>query len=225
MGLTVSQGSILGAMFNLGGGLGRPVIGYVSDIFGRINTTLVSTFLAGLFALVIWVFAKSFGILVFFALIGGAVSATYTTTVAPVGAEVVGLQLLLSTLSIFWLSVVIPITFAEPTALWLRTENGTNFLHAQIFTGFMYMGAAISLWFVRVWKISELREAGAEGDPIQQEEEAEIRDNDVLPRKPVVARTVSAVPSVTSMAKAVKGLFMMKRYEHTIGLVFVQFEA
>ncbi|KUL92350.1 hypothetical protein ZTR_02290 [Talaromyces verruculosus] len=87
VGLTASQGSILGAMFNLGGGLGRPVIGYVSDSFGRINTALVSTFLAGLFSFVIWVFAKSFGVLIFYGLIGGAVSATYTTTVAPTGAD------------------------------------------------------------------------------------------------------------------------------------------
>lgn len=205
VGLTVSQGSILGAMFNLGGGLGRPVIGYVSDSFGRINTALVSTFLAGLFSLVIWIFAKSFGVLVFYALIGGAVAPTFTTTVAPVGTEVVGLQLLPSALSIFWLSVVIPSTFAEPIALWLRTDNGTNFLHAQIFTGFMYMGAAISLWLVRAWKISELQKTGADGDPVKRE--AEIRDNDAVPRQPVVARTVSRVPSVTSKAKAAKGLF------------------
>ena len=45
VGLTASQGSILGAMFNLGGGLGRPAIGYVSDSFGRLNTALACTFL------------------------------------------------------------------------------------------------------------------------------------------------------------------------------------
>ncbi|KAJ9377633.1 hypothetical protein DTO063F5_8162 [Paecilomyces variotii] len=139
VGLTTSQGSILGAMFNLGGGLGRPVIGYVSDNFGRINTALVCTFLAGLFSLVIWIFTKSFGTLIFYALIGGAVASTFTTTVAPVGTEVVGLQLLPSALSIFWLLVVIPSTFAEPITLWLRTDNGANFLPAHVFTGFMFI--------------------------------------------------------------------------------------
>ncbi|EED14710.1 MFS transporter (Mch2), putative [Talaromyces stipitatus ATCC 10500] len=209
VGLTVSQGSILGAMFNLGGGLGRPVMGYVSDIFGRINTALVCTFLAGLFAFVIWIFGKSFGVLVFYGLIGGAVSATYTTTVAPVGAEVVGLKLLPSALSIFWLSVVIPSTFAEPIALWLRTDNGTNFLHAQVFTGCMYMGAAISLLFVRAWKISELQATGSDGDPAKWE--AEIRNNDTVPPQPVMARTTSKVPSVAIKAKAAKALFTMAK--------------
>lgn len=201
VGLTASQGSILGAMFNLGGGLGRPVIGYVSDSFGRINTALVSTFLAGLFSFVIWIFAKSFGVLIFYGLIGGAVSATYTTTVAPVGAEVVGLQLLPSALSIFWLSVVIPSTFAEPIALWLRTDNGTNFLHAQIFTGCMYMAATVSIWLVRAWKISELQKTGADGDPVKRE--AGIRDNSA-----VMARTVSRGESKANTAKA---LFSMAR--------------
>jgi MFS family permease len=199
VGLTVSQGSILGAMFNLGGGLGRPAIGYVSDSFGPLNTAAVCTFLAGLFSLVIWIFAKSFGVLIFYALVGGVVAPTFTTTVAPVAAEVVGLQVLPSALSILWLSVVIPSTFAEPIALWLRTDNGTNFLHAQIFTGFMYMGAAICLWLVRAWKISDLKlqKTGTE---------AEIRDNDA-----VVARTVSRGPSVMSKAKAAKGLFTVAK--------------
>ncbi|KAB8233797.1 MCT family MFS transporter [Aspergillus alliaceus] len=208
VGLTASQGSILGAMFNLGGGLGRPVIGYVSDSFGRLNTALACTFLAGLFSLVIWIFPKNFGVLIFYALISGPVAATFTTTVAPVGAEVVGLQLLPSALSIFWLSVVIPSTFAEPIALWLRTDNATNFLHAQIFVGCMFMAACICLWLVRAWKISELGKADADGDPLKRE--AQIRDNDAAPQEPV-ARTASSVPSVASKAKAVKGLFTMAR--------------
>ncbi|KAL3430521.1 major facilitator superfamily domain-containing protein [Aspergillus tetrazonus] len=174
VGLTSSQGSILGAMFNLGGGLGRPVIGYVT----------------GLFSLVIWIFAKSFGVLIFYALVGGTVSATYTTTVAPVGAKVVGSQLLPSALSIFWLSVVIPSTFAEP-----------------IFTGFMFMGAAISLWLVRTWKISELQKTGAGNDPVERE--AIIRDDDAVPQQPVGDRTFSGDLSAASKARTAKGLFMM----------------
>ncbi|ATZ53641.1 hypothetical protein BCIN_09g04460 [Botrytis cinerea B05.10] len=208
VGLTVSQGSILGAMFNLGGGLGRPVIGYVSDDFGRINTALVCTFLAGLFSLVVWIFAKSFGVLIFYALIGGAVSATFTTTVAPVGAEVVGLQLLPSALSIFWVSVVIPSTFSEPIALWLRTNNGTNFLHAQVFTGFMYMGATASLRLVRAWKISELQKLGT-GDAVNYE--ANVKGKNAVPRDPMVAQKASRVLSVMSKAKSAQSLFKMAK--------------
>lgn len=171
-------------------------------VFGRLNTALACTFRAGLCSLVIWIFAKSFGILIFYALISGPVAATFTTTVAPVGAEIVGLQLLSSALSIFWLSVVIPSTFAEPIALWLRTDNGTNLMHAQIFVGFMFMAACGCLWLVRAWKISELEKADTEDDSLNPE--AQIRDNDPVPQESV-ARTASRVPSVMSKAKAVKG--------------------
>jgi len=50
-------------------GVGRPFVGYFSDAAGRINMAGTCTFLAGLFCLVIWISAKSFGVLIFFALI------------------------------------------------------------------------------------------------------------------------------------------------------------
>ena len=110
IGLSAQQGSIVGALLNLGQGLGRPIVGVVSDKAGRINLAGACTFIAGLFCLIIWIFAKSFGVLVFFAIIVGTVSGTYWTTIAPVGAEVVGLKTLPSALSINWLFLVAPCT-------------------------------------------------------------------------------------------------------------------
>jgi MFS family permease len=77
VGLTSKQGSIVGALLNLGQGIGRPPLGYYSDSVGRINIAGVATFLSGLFALVIWVFAKSYGVLIFYALIGGTVAGVF----------------------------------------------------------------------------------------------------------------------------------------------------
>jgi MFS family permease len=50
-------------------GIGRPFVGYFSDAAGRMNMAGTCKFLAGLFCSVIWIFAKSFGVLIFFALI------------------------------------------------------------------------------------------------------------------------------------------------------------
>jgi MFS family permease len=80
IGLSAQQGSIIGAIFNLGQALGRPPIGYFSDSIGRLNMASSMTFLVGLLCLVIWMFAKSFGLLVFFALLGGTVAGTYWAT-------------------------------------------------------------------------------------------------------------------------------------------------
>lgn len=33
---------------------------------------------------------------------------------------------------------------------------GDIYLHVQIFTGFMYLAAAVCMWFLRAWNIGEL---------------------------------------------------------------------
>lgn len=110
IGLTAQQGSIVGAVLNLGQALGRPPIGYFSDNIGRLNMAASMTFLVGLFSLVIWMFAKTFGVLVFFALISGTVAGTYWAVCAPVTTEVIGIVDLPSALSITWLVLVLPTT-------------------------------------------------------------------------------------------------------------------
>jgi MFS family permease len=92
IGLSAQQGSVVGALLNLGQGefvityawficlyvlgIGRPFVGYFSDAAGRINMAATCTFLAGLFCLVIWIFAKNYGVLIFFSLVVGTVSGT-----------------------------------------------------------------------------------------------------------------------------------------------------
>lgn len=39
--------------------------------------------------------------------------------------------------------------------------NGGSYTGAILFTGFMYLGAAVLLWLVRAWKIGELEEKAA----------------------------------------------------------------
>jgi len=202
IGLSAHQGSVIGALLNLGQGIGRPFVGYFSDAAGRINMAGFCTFLAGLFCLVIWVFAKSYGVLIFFAILTGTVSGTFWATIAPVGAEVVGLQVLPSALSIVWLVLVLPCTFAEPIGLELRATSGNVYLHAQLFTGFMYIGAAVCAWFLRAWKISELERVGCG----KEEREREIRDEDQVPRGGLQRHG-----SRVSTLKAAKGLWSWQR--------------
>ena len=117
IGLTAQQGSVVGALLNLGQGIGRPLVGIFSDTAGRINIAGFLTFLCGFFCFVIWIFAKSFGVLIFFAIIVGTVAGTFWTTIAPVGAEVVGLKELPSALSITWIFLVLPTTCTSSTII------------------------------------------------------------------------------------------------------------
>jgi MFS family permease len=190
-------------------GIGRPFVGYFSDAAGRINLAGFCTFLAGLFCFVIWIFAKSYGVLIFFAIIVGTVSGTFWATIGPVGAEVVGLRILPSALSIIWLVLVLPTTFAEPIGLELRTISGDIYLHAQIFAGSMYIGAAVCMWFLRAWKISELEKA----DMAEDEREQEIRDDDVVVvhQRRNSSRHERRTASAKSKLKAAKGLWSWQR--------------
>ncbi|KAG8533321.1 uncharacterized protein KY384_002104 [Bacidia gigantensis] len=161
VGLSAKQGSEIGALLNLGQGLGRPVVGIFSDSAGRINLAGLCTFLGSLFIFVIWIFAKSYGVLIFFAITVGTVAGTIWVAIAPVGAEIVGLKDLPSALSIFWLFLVIPATFSEPVALELRQQKGSIYLHAQLYAGCMYFGAGLCMLALRAWKIGEIEAIAA----------------------------------------------------------------
>lgn len=157
VGLDDSQAAVISALFNLGQALGRPPIGYFSDTIGWINMAMGTTFSCGVFALVIWIFAKSYGVLIFYALLGGTMAGTFWTTIAPVSAEVVGLRHVPSGLNLMWLTIVLPVTFSEPIALEMVSGTG-SYLGTQLWTGFMYIAGALCLVFLRGWKIGELEE-------------------------------------------------------------------
>lgn len=211
IGLKASQGSIVGAMLNLGQGLGRPFIGYFSDAVGRINIALLSTLLAGIFCFAIWIPSESYGVLIFFALIGGSVAGVFWATVATVGAEVHGLRTLPSALSMLWVILAVPGTFSEPIGLELRTaaSTGRQYLHAQIFTGFMYIAAALCMWFLRAWKIAEIERADMLQTVDPTTREKEIRDDDAVPghETGLPQRGASRTPN-TRKIKNIRGLWV-----------------
>ncbi|KAB8071040.1 major facilitator superfamily domain-containing protein [Aspergillus leporis] len=154
IGLNSSQASIVSAIFNLGQAVGRPCIGYFSDRVGRTNMAGSMTFIAGVLPLVVWTNAKSYGVLVFFAIAEGLVAGNFWATIAPLIAEVVGLKDVSSGLNIMWLSIVLPCTFSEPIALEIVSGTG-SYLGTQLFTGFVYLAAAGCLMVLRGRKIME----------------------------------------------------------------------
>ncbi|KAI9170726.1 MFS general substrate transporter [Paramyrothecium foliicola] len=157
IGLDSSQTALVAALLNLGQGLGRPPTGYFSDAIGRINMAAITTFFSAILILVVWILSESYGVLIFYALIGGTVSGTFWATVSPVAVEVVGLQDLPSALNLEWLVIVLPCTFSEPIALQIAEATG-GYLGTQLFIGFMYVGAGLCMLILRGWKVGELNE-------------------------------------------------------------------
>lgn len=156
IGLTQSQGSVVGAMLNVSLGGGRPFVGYASDRFGRINIAMIMTASCGIFCLALWVPAHSYALLLIFALLAGFGCGTFWGTISAVTAEVVGLQRLPTAFGAMCICLVAPTTFAEPIGLKLVAVSG--YLTSQVFVGFMFLLAASSLWFLRSWKIAEIEQ-------------------------------------------------------------------
>lgn len=160
IGLTSSQASLISGVFNLGQAVGRPLIGYFSDSVGRVNMTGITTFLAGAVCLAVWVNAQSYGLLMFFAIFEGLFAGNFWATIAPLVAEVIGLEKVPYGMNLIWLSIVVPSTFSEPIALGLTTATG-KYLSAQLFAGFMYIAASICLGILRFRRRTEEIQARA----------------------------------------------------------------
>ncbi|KAH8602576.1 MFS transporter, MCP family, solute carrier family 16, member 6 [Bisporella sp. PMI_857] len=152
LGLSSSQAAAISAFLNVGAAVGRPLIGLISDRYGRIETSGIFTFLSGLICFAIWIPAKTYGVTILFAILTGAMSGVFWMTLAPIAVEVVGLAHVPSLLSITWLTIVLPTLFSEVIALYLRRPGAENkYLHVQVFAGLA--GIVSSLCLLELWRI------------------------------------------------------------------------
>jgi MFS family permease len=168
IGLNATQGSVAGALLNLGLGIGRPLIGYFSDRLGRINVAACMTTICGILCFSLWIPASTYGLLLAFALLAGTVFGVFWCTVSPILAEVVGLANFASVFGTICFSLVIPTTFAEPIAMQVagghsQQTDAHHYRGTQIFVGSMFLAGGLSLWLLRSWQILDLeRKATAE---------------------------------------------------------------
>lgn len=76
MGFSARTGSLAGALANLGMAVGRPIVGYLSDKYGRINIVTGATALCAVWCLCLWTTAKTAAALLAFSFLGGTVCGT-----------------------------------------------------------------------------------------------------------------------------------------------------
>ncbi|WVQ80597.1 hypothetical protein IAT38_002702 [Cryptococcus sp. DSM 104549] len=157
--LTQAKGAALQSILSAGQAIGRPIWGYSLDTGGRINLTVVCYLICGLSTLAIWLPARSFGVLVFFAIVQGMTGGTIWSVAAPVTARVVGVQDLASALSIFWLSLVVPALAGQPIAIALLNystnslgrEGASAYFISIGFCGGLSVCCACLLYGSKVW--------------------------------------------------------------------------
>ena len=127
IGLSSSQAANISALLNLGIATGRPLIGIISDRYGRIETAGVLTFICGILCFVLWLPGTSYATIILFSLLNGAVFGVfwvvsklsvggltrtliraYWQTIGPLCVEVAGLVELPSLLSLSWITITLP---------------------------------------------------------------------------------------------------------------------
>lgn len=117
LGLSQGQGAALQSILSAAQMLGRPVWGISLDHGGRINMTMLCYLISGISCLAIWLPAKSFGVLIFFALVQGFTGGTIWSAATPLTARIVGVQDVASALSIFWVVCVPSSLVGQPIAV------------------------------------------------------------------------------------------------------------
>lgn len=153
IGLSAGKAAAVSAFLNLGTAIGRPLVGVASDYFGRMETAGVLTLICGIMCFAIWLPAASYGVTILFVIISGAFFGVFWMTIGPICVEVAGLVELASLLSLSWMSIVLPTTFAEVIALELRRPgSGHDYLYPQIFAGLAYVVASGCMYELRRFK-------------------------------------------------------------------------
>lgn len=148
VGLTHHQGSVLSAVVSTGLVVGRPIMGYVGDIIGSVNVSLVTTLLSATFILAWWIPSKSYGSLIALSFFLGGVCSSFSVGFPPICASLVELEELSAMLSMSWTVIGALGIFSTPIAIGLTTVNG-SYLYSQIFTGLLFFVAAVMLVFIR----------------------------------------------------------------------------
>ncbi|KAI0378267.1 MFS transporter, MCP family, solute carrier family 16, member 6 [Hypomontagnella monticulosa] len=156
------------ALLNLGAAVGRPMIGYLSDRYGRVEVAGLLTAICGVLVFVLWLPISVYSILLIFALIDGSILGVFWAVIGPLSADIVGLKELPAFLSIVWLSVALPSAAAEVISLELRRpkSGGWSYLHTQILAGLSYIVS--SLFLFELWRS---RRAKKETNSIENTEE------------------------------------------------------
>lgn len=158
IGLTYQQGSIVTTVQSVAQLIGRPLMGFVSDYFGKANVTLLITAVLGLLCLVYWIFIKSYAALIVFAFISGIMVGINWVNFTPLAADVVGGgDDLLAAVSVlcFWGGA--PMVVAEIVGLKLERPNESKpFLYCQLLVGCAIILSALFLLPFREWKVRRI---------------------------------------------------------------------
>ncbi|CAN3365851.1 probable transporter Mch2p [Diutina catenulata] len=157
LGYSSKQGFLTSAMVNLGGGLGRPIVGLLSDRpkLGPVTMSMFANALAGVFCLAMWIPARNYATCIAFAILVGATMGTIFGMLAPTCARVFGEKNMRFSFSNQWVVLGVSAVFSPVIGAKLKrggggiTDDPTQYLNVAIWVGMCYIGCALFLLLLR----------------------------------------------------------------------------
>ncbi|TID30839.1 hypothetical protein CANINC_000575 [Pichia inconspicua] len=161
IGLSYLQGSNVTTVQSVAQTIGRPMLGFISDKIGRVNTTCLCTFIIAIFTFCFWIFTTTYSELLGFAFVIGLFLGVNWVNFGPMTADVVGGGPELNhTISLLMFSGGFPLLIAELAGLKLRRPQLSNpFLYCQILVGVASIISVACLLPLREWKVSRILNA------------------------------------------------------------------
>lgn len=159
IGISQQRATDIIGLLNIGTAVGRPIIGIVSDKSDLFDVAGILTLTCGLSCFAFWIPAQTYGLLVFFSILAGAILGVFWMTIGPLCVKVAGLRDLQSLLSLSWTTIILPTMFSQVIALKIRRPGAARpYLFPQIFVGVSYVCAALIMLELRRVRQKRVRE-------------------------------------------------------------------
>ncbi|RKP05777.1 major facilitator superfamily domain-containing protein, partial [Thamnocephalis sphaerospora] len=149
IGLTASDGALFVGLSTGVNAIGRIVLGYLADMFGRVNTLFTCVLFSGLTVLLMWTFSASYAVLLLFVLLYGFSAGGFISLYPVVTAELVGLDELPNAIGVLYAGCTLGNLFGPPIAgaLLDATLPNISYLPVQLFCGITtVVGSLFVLW-------------------------------------------------------------------------------
>ncbi|CAO3650139.1 unnamed protein product [Mucor hiemalis] len=151
LGLSTSKGALILSVCSGMNALGRIVSGFAADYFGHINTIILYSIITGVASLTLWVYAKSFEILMAYAIVFGFFGGAFITLIPTITLLTTGQERFESGLSVFLIITVLSM-FGPNVAGAIEGISGEAhpFDSYKYFTAAGYLTGAASLFILKI---------------------------------------------------------------------------
>lgn len=157
LGYSPYQGSIASAAVQIGFIFGRPLAGFMSDLYGPVTVTTIAYYISSLFAFAMWIPARNYATVILLALIQGLFNSTIFPTSAPIIARIAGISKLNICFSTLWIFVGLPSIFAQAIVAKLSSGEAHDpslYTNPAIFAGCTFFTCATSALLLRGYLIA-----------------------------------------------------------------------